>query len=94
MQDPQKVEREGHGRGGMGKQEGEKKTIYLTTRHRREHPSSMERCHNRASSIVGGRRELGTGTALHKQDVLKWYVPPLFLDDKSFLTSHLPRDWP
>lgn len=54
----------------------------------------MERCHNRATSIVGGQRELGMGTVLHKQDVLKWYVPPLFLDDKSFLTSHLPSDWP
>lgn len=27
----------------------------------------MERCHDWVTSIVGGQRELGPGTALHKQ---------------------------
>lgn len=34
-----------------------------------EQPGLMERCHSRATSIVGGQRELGIGTALRKQDV-------------------------
>lgn len=68
VQDPQQAEREGQERVGCERKRGKKNNL-LNYQTPRGQPSLMERCHNRATSIVGGQRELGMGTVLHKQDV-------------------------